>query len=52
MNSFMESSRGACYEAPKCETLNLQEEGVICGSGYGTTGAPGDSFVINDFGDF
>lgn len=23
------------YEAPKCEIIEMQQEGVLCGSGYG-----------------
>lgn len=24
------------YEAPKCEIIEMQQEGVLCQSGYGT----------------
>lgn len=24
------------YEAPKCEIIEIQQEGVLCQSGYGT----------------
>jgi len=44
--------KGTSYDAPKCEILDLQAEGVICGSGYGAPGAPGDPFGTNDFGTF
>ena len=32
------------YTAPAAETLVVQAEGVICGSPYGTPGAPGSVF--------
>lgn len=25
------------YEAPKCEIIEMQQEGVLCQSGYGAT---------------
>lgn len=37
------SSREA-YEAPKCEIIEMQNEGVLCQSGYG---ASNESFTEN-----
>lgn len=27
------------YEAPKCEVIEMQQEGVLCGSGGSTSGS-------------
>lgn len=36
------------YEAPKCEIIELQQEGVLCQSGYGSEhGGFGDGDDVN-----
>lgn len=35
------------YEAPKCEIIELQQEGVLCQSGYGSEH---DDFTENSWG--
>lgn len=35
------------YEAPKCEIIEMQNEGVLCQSGYG---ASNESFTESDWG--
>lgn len=37
------------YEAPKCEIIEMQQEGVLCGSG-GSYGASNDSFGEENVG--
>lgn len=42
------SSREA-YEAPKCEIIEVQNEGVLCGSGD-SYGSSNESFTESDWG--
>lgn len=52
MEKTFTDTEGTVYVAPKREILDLHAEGVICGSGFGTPGAPGQQFGNNDFGSF
>ena len=40
------------YISPDVSVFTVQTEGVICGSEFGSPGAPGSSPIFNDFGDF
>lgn len=45
MNEKQQAANGReAYEAPKCEIIELQQEGVLCQSGYG---ASNESFTEN-----
>lgn len=36
MNEKQQAANGReAYEAPKCEIIEMQQEGVLCQSGYG-----------------
>ncbi|MBO4761714.1 MAG: hypothetical protein J5520_08180 [Bacteroidales bacterium] len=52
MDKTFTDTKGAFYDAPRCEILDLHAEGVICGSGFGSPGAAGDMFNNNDYGSF
>ena len=40
------------YLSPECDVLNIKSEGVICGSGFGEEGKPGDLPEFFDFPSF
>lgn len=45
MNEKQQAANGReAYEAPKCEIIEMQNEGVLCQSGYG---ASNESFTEN-----
>ena len=38
MNEKQQAANGReAYEAPKCEIIEIQQEGVLCGSDYSAT---------------
>lgn len=48
MNEKQQAANGReAYEAPKCEIIEMQNEGVLCQSGYG---ASNDSFGEENVG--
>lgn len=45
MNEKQQAANGReAYEAPKCEIIEMQNEGVLCQSGYG---ASNEDFTVN-----
>ena len=40
---------GMAYEAPKCEIIEVQNEGVLCGS-LDSYGSSNESFTESDWG--
>ena len=50
MNEEQQAANGReAYEAPKCEIIELQQEGVLCGSGD-SFGSSNESFTEETWG--
>lgn len=50
MNEKQQAANGReVYEAPKCEIIEVQNEGVLCGSGD-SYGSSNESFTEQDWG--